>query len=138
MQSESVNHNQNQNQSRPDRVFNAEFWRSAMARMLVSLILLVIAQTGGVIAAAFIWKNAFEQKMALLASSDATQTKLLEQHAAVLASLSTFAPQSRVDRLEDKYGDLRSAFDRLGGRFEQFAASAQAQSAQARTQQPPR
>ena len=127
-----------------DKVFNVDFWRRTMASLLVSLILLVIAQTIGVITAAVIWKSSFESKMLLLvtsdanqsklldqhaallanlstfATNDASQSKLLEQHAAVLANLSNFATDARVDRLEDKFSDLRSGLDRLHGRFDQL------------------
>lgn len=104
-----------------DKVFNVDFWRRTMASLLVSLILLVLAQTIGVITAAVVWKSSFENKMLLLATSDASQTKLLEQHAAVLANLSNFATDARVDRLEDKLAELRSGLDRLHGRFDQLA-----------------
>lgn len=106
--------------AKSDRVFSVEFWRRFIAGLVAGLILLVIGQTVGVIAAAMIWKSAFEQRMAQLAASDIGQTKLLEQHALLLQNLSTFTPSARVDRLEHNLGELRSSVDRLSGSFEQF------------------
>jgi hypothetical protein len=121
---------QNEGQLKNERVFSVEFWRRMIASLMVGLILLVIGQTIGVIAAAMIWKSAFEQRMTQLAASDIAQTKLLEQHALLLSNLSTFTPSSRVDRLEDKLGELRSSVDRLSGSFEQFVNQARGRGGQ--------